>query len=479
MGGGFTLREYQKQTLDKVRAALRRTQRVLLQSPTGSGKSVMIASMIGGARERGLSAWLICHRRELLDQLSGTLWASGVPHGFIAAGRSPSDHPVQLCSVQTLVRRLGKLRPPNLLAVDEAHHASAASYRKILAFANRSWVVGLTATPVRTDGAGLDDLFDDLVEGPSVAWLMERGFLSRYRVLAPPQAIDLTGVRKRAGDFARGELEAVVDQSAVVGDAVSHYQKYLGSRPGTPVCLVYCVSRVHARHVTEAYRQAGVNALYCAGDTPDGERKRIIEGFRHADPAVIVSVDLFGEGLDVPRLDAVQLLRPTQSLGLHLQQIGRALRPDGDKVALIMDHVGNTYRHGLPDDEREWSLEGSKKKDGSEESGPAVRGCDKCFSVYSSFLPRCPQCGHEPEVQARKGVPDEVEGELEEVDPEEHRRRRKVEEYEAGDDLESWVKLAMERRHKASWAGIRWSLRTGVDRGTGIKKAQRLWRELA
>ena len=460
---GFTLRPYQRDLVGKVRRSLRSVRRVVLQSPTGSGKTVLTAHMISRAADRGLSSWFLVHRRELLDQTSGALWESGVEHGIIAGGRTQTKDRVQVATVQTLVRRLDKLPPPNFLIIDEAHHTAAASYRNVMDHCARSWVVGLTATPCRTDGRGLDDLFDDLVEGPSVQWLIEQGFLAPYRVVAPSEALDLTGVRSRAGDYARGELEAVVDQQAIVGDAVDHYRKYVAARANgaPPSCLVYCVSRAHARHVEEAYRRAGIDARYCAGDTPKSDRNAIVAGFQHGDPPVIVSVDLFGEGLDVPGLRAVQLLRPTQSLGLHLQQVGRALRPERGKTAMILDHVGNTWKHGLPDDEREWTLEGSRnrKKEG-DDTGPDLRHCEGCYMVFRAQLGSCPGCGWTPETTPKPDLPEHVDGELEEVDPEEHRRRRRREEASAR-GLEALVALAKKRGYKPGWAAYRHAARTG------------------
>lgn len=462
------LRDYQEKHVRATRAAMRRARRIIMQAPTGAGKSVMISYMIARAAERGLSAWLICHRQELLDQLSGTLWQAGVNHGVIMSGRTPTRHPIQIASIQTLVRRLGKLRPPDMLAIDECHHATATSYLKTIAACPKAFVIGLTATPSRTDGRGLGDVFEEIVDGPSVGELIERGFLSKYRVIAPREAMDVSSVHIRGGDFARGELSVAMDKRAIIGDAVEHYKKYVAPKS----CLVYCVSRMHAQHVTEGYRDAGIDARYVAGDTEKSERVRIIRGFKAGRIPVIVSVDLFGEGLDCPGLTAVQLLRPTQSLGLHLQQIGRALRVEpGKDCAIILDHVGNTWRHGLPDDEREWSLEGRKKqkKKAADDAGPNIRHCEKCFAVFRA-APTCPVCGHEIEVKGREV--EEVDGELLEVDPEEHRqrrqqtaaqRRRKAQERAATagrdgvDLLEQLTVLAVERDYKPGWAARKYT----------------------
>lgn len=446
-----------------------------MQSPTGSGKTVMIAHMIRTAADRGLTATFIVHRKELMEQTSEKLWALGVQHGVIAAGRTLTKDPVQVATIQTLARRVTKLPRPNLVVVDEAHHSVAPSYKGVLGLWKDAWQVGLTATPARTDGRGLSDMFDELVPGPSVAWLTERGYLAPYRAFAPRgPAPDLSGVHTRNGDYVREELEAVVDQVAIVGDAVDHYKRLVAPRS----CLVYCVSRRHAHHVEEAYRAAGIDARYCAGDTEPGERRRIIEGLRRGDPPVVVSVDLFGEGLDAPGLAAVQLLRPTASLILHLQQIGRALRPEeGKEHAIILDHVGNIKRHGFPDDEREWTLAGRPKKKKDEEKKIALRTCDACLSIFKASLSACPHCGKRYVAQPSMG-PEVVEGELKEITDAERKQQRMAlgMAVARASTLEQLVEIAKRYKYKAAWAGIRWSQKTGEELRACIRRAQAIWR---
>lgn len=471
----YVLRPYQEQLVGDIRNALRSHRSVCLQSPTGSGKTVLISHMIAEARSRGLGSWLTCHRKELVEQLSGALWAMGVPHGIIAPGHRQTKEPVQVASIQTLVRRLDRLCPPNMLVLDEAHHATATTWKRVVEHCSRSWIVGLTATPARTDGTGLDDIFDALVPGPTVDWLIEQGYLAPYRMYAPTQAIDLSGIHSRGGDWVRSELEAALDRSRIVGDAVEHYQRFVA--PGT--CLVYCVSRHHARNVEQAYRAAGVEAVYCAGDTPKPERDSIVSGLRRGSPPVVVSVDLFGEGLDCPGLNAVQMLRPTQSLGLYLQQVGRALRPEeGKDAAIILDHVHNSLRHGLPDDEREWTLEGRKRRRGSTGEAPiALLNCPECFCVFRRAAGECPNCGWQATVQPREI--EEVDGELREIDQTTIRRQRAWEEQQAyKEGFEGLVRLAVARGYKFGWAAFRWARKTGSDAKAWFGKERALRREL-
>ena len=474
----FTLRDYQHQAIASVRNQfLAEKKRVLLRAPTGSGKTVLTAYMMRTAYLKGQRTWFLVHRKELLDQTSEALWKMDVPHGAIAAGRTPTDEKAQVASVQTLVRRLGKLPSPKLIVIDEAHHATAATYLKILAAYPEARIVGLTATPERTDGTGLNAIFDSLVHGPELGELIDKGFLSPFRVFSPPSPLDMTGVHMRGGDYAKDEVAQVVDQTSITGDAVAHYMKLVAPK----TCLVYCVSRKHARHVEAAYRAAGVPVAYVAGDTPKEERNKAIRGFRKGWPRVIVSVDLFGEGLDVPGLAAVQLLRPTQSLVLHLQQVGRALRvEEGKDEAVVLDHVGNTWRHGFPDDKREWTLEGKKRKRNDDEAAVGLRHCPECFCIFPAALRECPLCGFVPKANARKD-PKVVEGELEEIRRKEIQEARdKRTEQGLAKDLEGLVALAIKHNKKISWAGIVYSSRRGanMDKRTAIRESYRIAKEL-
>jgi superfamily II DNA or RNA helicase len=477
--GKPVLRPYQNDLVADVKDALRSTRRVLLQSPTGSGKTVLTAHMIGTAADRGLRSWFLVHRRELLEQTADALWANGVSHGVIAAGRSQTDDLVQVATIQSLVRRLERLPRPNFVIVDEAQHTPANSYRKVLEHCSDSWVVGLTATPCRSDGRGLDDIFDALVLGPTVEELTSEGYLAPYRAYGPSPALDLSGVHSRGGDWVRSELEELIDQSAIVGDAVSHYLRLVHPR----TCLVYCVSRKHARHVEAAYRSAGIDARYCAGDTPKAERRAIVAGLKIGNPPVVVSVDLFGEGLDAPGLAAVQLLRPTQSLGLHLQQCGRVMRPEeGKDHAIILDHVRNCLRHGLPDDERVWTLKGERRKRNGGEAAVGLRSCDQCFAIYPAVLSACPRCGFMPAPGSAQRLPDEVDGELVEIEKARVQKARRREEGMTK-GLEALVELGIERGYKPGWAGTRHAVRQGFMRNTPefykvLNEARKLAKEM-
>lgn len=471
----MSLRDYQARCLNEVRAKLRRVKRVCLQGPTGMGKTKIAAFMLKGASEKGLRCWFVVHRKELLRQSSEVLRREDIPHGIIASDTPFRQALVHVASIQTLAKRIRRLQPPDLIILDEAHHAVAKTWAAMLRLCPNSYVIGLTATPSRTDGSGLDDIFEELVVGPKMSDLIAEGYLSPYRIIAPPRTPDVSGVHRRAGDYAKGELEARVEANVIVGDAVSHYKKYVGGS-----CLVYCVSRHHARIIEKAYRDAGIDARYCAGDTPPKERDAIVSGFRTGNPPVIVSVDLFGEGLDVPGLSAVQLLRPTLSLGLYLQQVGRALRPEvGKDVAIILDHVNNWRRHGLPDDEREWSLESRPGKEEPQEEGDVrLRHCAQCLCIYTASLLTCPNCGGVHKPGYGKELPEHIEGDLEEVDLKAARIARRREEGMAR-EIKDLIRLAKIRGYAKGqgWVAYKIQARSRGQREFAdiIREVYELW----
>ncbi len=449
----ITLRPYQSDIIEAARDRLKTARTVLIQAPTGSGKTALATHMIGTAARRGKTAWFICHRDFLLHQTATAFEAVGVPHGFIAARREFNPYrSVQIAGIDTLRHRLAKLEPPDLIVWDEAHHIAASSWGTVYAWARRSRHIGLSATPARLDGRGLDAYFDDLVTGPSVAWLIEAGYLSRYRAFAPTSP-DVSRVHSRAGDYARGELASVMDTDTIAGDIVGHYRRIANGKRA----IYFAVSVEHSQHMAASFNAAGVAARHLDAGASTVERMDAAARLGSGALSVITNVDLCGEGydlsaqagFDVP-IEAVGLCRPTQSLALHLQQVGRALRPKTEP-AIILDHAGNIMRHGLPDDDREWSLAGIDKKARGKDYVPPVRLCGHCFACYSAAIRICPQCGTIAEVDAR--IVDEVAIDLEEVDAERLRRTRKMEQARAG-SFPALVELGRERgyRNPVGWA---------------------------
>jgi superfamily II DNA or RNA helicase len=379
---------------------------------TGGGKTIVLAEILRGVASRGRSAIVLVHRRELIAQTSAKLALADVPHGIIAAGTVATDAPIQVASVQTLARRLDRIAAqPDLIVIDEAHHAAANTWDKALTHWPEALRLGVTATPVRQDGRGLGMVFDRLVLGPSTAELVSGGFLCPARLYAPPPIADLSGLHRRAGDYAIDEAAERMDRPTVTGDAISHYQRLAAGQRA----IAFCCNVKHAEHVCAAFNHAGVVAATLLGSTDPLRRDATVACFAAGNLQVLVTVDVVSEGFDIPAAGCAILLRPTQSLGLYLQQVGRVLRPaPGKAAAIVLDHVGNVHRHGWPDDCREWSLEDRPTRARSAgEPALTVRTCPECFSAFKP-APICPACGAQSqpsprEIQQRDGELQELE----------------------------------------------------------------------
>jgi DNA repair protein RadD len=409
------LRDYQTAALANVREAYRVGCRApLLVAPTGSGKTTVFSFAASQAAAKGNRTLILAHRAELLRQTSATLDRFGVEHGLIVPGAEMTASLVQVASVQTLTRRLGRLTwAPNLIVVDEAHHCTRATgHGAILAHYSEARILGCPANPARLDGQGLGvavgGFFDAMVLGPTVRELVEQGHLSRPVVFAPPGRPDLSSIRTLAGDFDKGALAEAVDKPAITGNCVEHYRRLAAGAPA----IAFCVSVAHAENVAEAFRLAGYQAASIDGTLSDTNRRQRIEDLGAGRLNVLTSCEIISEGTDVPIVAAALLLRPTQSLGLYLQQAGRALRAyPGKERALILDHVGNVHRHGLPDADREWSLASVKARQ-AKPKRPSIRECPACYATHNP-APCCPCCGFRYPVQAREV--EEVAGELTEI----------------------------------------------------------------
>lgn len=449
----ITLRPYQENLINDTREALKRNRSVLLTSPTGSGKTALTVFMMGEAAGRGKRAWFIVHQKELLQQTSGALWHQKLEHGVVAAGRVLSTLRVQVCSVQSLINRLGKLEGPDLIIIDEAHRSAAASYQLILEAYPNAVVVGLTATPQRTDGKGLDNLFSEIVSGPTIRQLIDAGFLCDYEVYAPKLNFDLSDVKIQMGDYKKDQLEHAIDKPMITGDAVNHYKKLANGKR----CVVMCVSINHAEHVKQQYLEQGVPAANIDGKMASAARAQVIEDFKSGKVLVLCNVQLLIEGVDIPNIEVVQWLRPTQSLIVFMQGNGRGLRPcDGKEKLIILDHVGNVERHGLPCEDREWTLEGKKKgKRAKQDDEPDVK-IQICHSCYQAFKPgheNCPNCG--APLKKERAQLEVVEGDLHKIDINIVRMKRKKEQGSAR-TLEDLVALGVARGMKKApqWAVI-------------------------
>ena len=400
------LRDYQRDAVSEVREAFRSHRRVCLQLPVGAGKTVVAAHIMAAVVARNERVLFLVHRRELIMQAVERLRAyAAIEPGIILAGEpEPPDRPAQIASIQTLARRVKPAA--RLLIIDEAHHAVAESYMNLLACYPGAFVLGLTATPARLDGRGLSDVFDHLVSGISVASLIEQGVLVKPRTFGPSSP-DLSGVHTLAGEYNQAEVEPIM--GTLVGDVVSHWKRLAEGRR----TVVFCVSVAHSLLVCAAFRREGVSAEHIDGSTPKAVREEALARLAAGETTVLCNCELLGEGWDLPALEVAVLARPTASLVVHRQQIGRIMRAAENKDgALVLDHSGNTKRHGFIDEPIAWSLDGKKKL---ERIGPLVKTCKVCYAICQLHDSVCMECGTAfPVTAAPSDVPDTVEGLLHE-----------------------------------------------------------------
>ena len=434
----MNLRSYQQQLVTDIRLQYQLGHRsVLAVLPTGGGKTVCFSYIAQAAARKGNRVLILVHRAELLDQASR---AMPVPHGIIAAKRGMDlSHAVQVASVQTVARRL-HLLPRNffqLIVVDEAHHSTANQWSATIAHFSQAKLLGVTATPIRGDGRGLGEHYQSMVQGPSAAWLTDNGFLAPAKVLAPP-GFSSAGLRKRMGDFDMTQAGELLQQGQAMGDCLTHYRQHLAGQ----TAIAFCCSVAHAEAVARLFHGAGIAAASIDGTMSNERRRDLLSELGTGKLKVLTSCALIGEGVDVPSVGGCILLRPTASVGLHLQMIGRCLRPQPGKRAVVLDHVGNSLRLGHHLEEREWTLDGATKRD--REQAPSVKVCPQCFSTCATLAAVCGECGHEFRSEVRELKV--VDGELKEL------AITKKREQGSAQSLDDLRQLAKQRGYKPGWA---------------------------
>lgn len=470
------LREYQERALTAVKHAFAGREHpdviykeghtgparaVLLVMPCRSGKTFTFAAMSKRAAAKGNNVLILAHRKELIFQGSKSLAALGLFHRVIAPNDKIAairrqhvedfqrpyvnrDANVASASVQTVTRRLGTIDEfhPALIVTDEAHRSLSISYTRIYDQADYARRLGVTATPVRTDGRGLAEIYDAMVLGPSHADLQALGNICKCRVFAPPLMADLSLVKKKKGDLDADEQAKIMEEPTITGCAVEHYQKACNSEGRNLRGIVYCCNRHHAGLVAEKFRAAGVRAEVIDGTMDDRDRDRLINALPRGEMELLVSVDLISEGVDIPVAEIAILLRKTDSLNLYIQQTNRVLTPSpGKEYGIINDHVGNVLNHGMPDQYREWDLEsGVKKRDPKKQDDdekidilqcPACYGVDYPRKVCGLPLPGGGTCDHVFETRNMKPI-QQTDGELREITEDEAENLRKEQRRQQG-----------------------------------------------
>jgi superfamily II DNA or RNA helicase len=454
------LRPYQTAALDHLDAALETGKRSpLIVAPTGSGKTVLAAEII---RRRGGNCLFLAPRRELVHQTCRKLDDVGVPYGVLLAGddRTNLYRPVQVASIDTVfarvVRRDRVVLPDfGLIVVDEAHLSITKARLSLLARWPDAIRVGLTATPIRKDGRALGLIYDELLEVATPADLTAQSFLvpARYYSVCEP---DLSRVTTVAGDYHQGELAAAMNQTNLVGDVVGHWLEHAGGRR----TVVFATSIEHSVALAAQFRAQGVVAEHVDAGTPQVERDALFQRFRSGDTQVLTNCFLASYGFDLPELDCIVLARPTKSLMLYLQMLGRGLRPASGKAdCLVLDHAGNVHRHGFATDDRYWTLDGSRSLDAHQKRQAATRTeektltCPDCKCVFTGSR-TCPDCGYYFAPRGR--IVETVDGQLVEIG--QYMARDRLEELEFYLQLRA---ISEERHYRAGFAAHRFKERFG------------------
>lgn len=428
--------DYQRKGVNDIAKGLvRGVRRLAYVLPTGGGKTVIFCYLAMKVAKTGKNVAIVVHRKKLVLQSSLALASIGVPHRIIASGKIEAmarEQQIELygksyisarstifvASVQTLVNHIEELQECHLLIIDECHHANVGYWRRCIDYATKAVVLGVTATLIRLDGKSLGDVFDEHIEGPTMGDLIQRGRLCYPRVFASREQIDLSSVRISGGDYNEEQLAAVMDKPFLIGNSVQHYHSICAKVPA----IAYCCNIAHAEHVAEEFRQAGYRSICLTSKQTEAEQFKILNQLAQGEIDLVASVDIISEGTDVPLIGCGISLRPTKSLGLWDQQFGRPLRTykdyvgteimerehmkalvreDGTHTAIILDHAGNSHRHGLPMYGRRWSLKPDAQRKKKESNPVAIATCPDCLNLHEPQR-FCPECGHEYVVAPQK-----------------------------------------------------------------------------
>lgn len=375
----YKLHPYQRKLVNQARQSLAKgNHSVLVVSPAGSGKSIVIAEIARLTQQKGGHVMFTVHRKELTEQINQSFKNNNVD--------------LSKCTIMTvgkIANRLGKLQKPSLIITDETHHSLAKTYKKIYDYYSDVPLIGFTATPWRMNHKGLGHVYDDMVEGPDVSWLIKNHYLAPYKYYSV-KLIDDTKLKKSStGDHTNKSISQATESSTIYGDVI---QTYLDKTPGQQA-IVYCHSIEFSKLVAKKFREAGVNAAHVDSKTPQVQREQIMSDFKRGKIKALCNIDLISEGFNVPDCSVVIMLRPTASLVVDVQQSMRSMRYRPHKKATIIDHVANYQRFGLPDTPRDWTLKDRAKTKKNNVSDPPIRQCPQCFGIISAKDKVCPLCG--------------------------------------------------------------------------------------
>lgn len=383
----FKLRNYQQETVDNVYRSMKRgNHRIIVQQPPRTGKTIIMSEIARRTTLKNNHVLFLVHRKEVLEQAISTFKQQEVNMNLAKMGM-----------VQSLTRHVDALPEPSLIFIDEAHHALAQSYRRIIDTFPNAYILYFTATPIRTGHDQLDQIADNIIVGKSIKWLTEHHFLAPFHYYGLGD-IDRSKLRKSNGDYSSQSMDEAISHQ-IYGHIVQQYQRLAEGKQA----VVYCHSIVSAKEVTKKFHEAGITAEEIDGDTDKKVRDKLVQQFRDQKLTILVNVNLFTEGVDLPNVDCVIMARPTSSLALYLQFSMRCLNPRKGKTAIIIDHVDNFLTFGLPNSDRDWRQAiqtRDKRKKKLNVGGPTICQCKYCFGIFYRAEMQdncCPLCGHKLE----------------------------------------------------------------------------------
>ena len=427
------LRPYQKKIIDNIKSELKSAKnRICIQSSCGSGKSIIEGVISRDCNIKGNRVLFIVHRKELCEQIEQTFLECDVNFDL-----------TQIGMIQTITRHLDEIKEPKVIIIDECHHVMSKSYFNVINKFPNAIILGFTATPVRLNEGGLGKIFNSMIKSESTKWLIDNKYLSPYKLFSK-KLVDIAGISVK-GDFLMDELAILMEKKFIYGETIKNYNRLAANKK----TIVYCASIKSSEDTCQEFNNAGIQCAHLDGNTPKDKRAYIINQFRIGEITVLCNVDLFGEGFDVPDCECVILLRPTKSLTLYIQQSMRAMRYMESKEAIIIDHVGNVFEHGLPDGDRDWTLDSKGKNKKSEVH---IKECPVCFRCMNITLSACPYCGFVfietiQEREERKLI----EANLEQINANDLLMSKPYEYHKQINDFETMKQFAKLRKYKFAW----------------------------
>lgn len=429
------LYNHQAEFLNNIKQSIKNgNKRIMCVASCGFGKSIIIKEICDSATKKNNNYMILVHRIELVNQLN--------------------ERGLKASMVQTISRHINEQPDYKIIIIDEAHLALSQSYLKVINHYKNAIILYFTATPKRLDGLNFSTIADDIVIAKSAKWLIENNYLAPYDYYAPKILVDCDKLTTTNGDYTQSDIIEQMDKPKIYGDIFNEWCKFAKDKK----TIVYASSLSHSKKIVDYFNANGINSAHIDGNTPRAIRDKIINDFKCGNIKILSNYALIVEGFDVPDCECCIIARPTQSLVIHIQSTMRCMRYKPNKRAIILDFVGNFERHGLPDDDREWSLESIKRpRSKNDEPKILTRTCPNCYKVYQAKLGlKCPYCNSIVS-KTKKEIEYDKQQELIKVEAINRKKKRmEVGRSQTRDDLE---RIARERGYKRSWVWVQCKLK--------------------